>query len=734
MTDTTNARTGKNYAILRVERISTLSEMRRIEQHNTREKMSENVEPGGPPPRELLADAHVDTVVGARERMAELQLDLGQVKGAIGVEVFLGTSKGWSDTATEQMKQDWIDANLKWLGEKFGRALLSAKLHEDERTPHIHAVALAAVSKVDGVRGPKPKTEEGWERRRQEQAARTARWRWNYRDLFGQDNEHMSREQDRYHAAVAHLGLARGERRREVTDVNLDNGVVVPAAQLSRGKRADGSDRPRRNITTQQYQAAARDDRARAAEQLREADNARDAAAAITREAEEQREAAAEAMRRADEDRRAAAAELAETARLRTEQEADIARQQREVGDLRAAAAAERDAAERHRIDLDAARVAMIALRDRAATDAIAVAGKRAEADATAEQARLDAQASAAAIGAERAAIIEQRRQIEEDRRHDEALLALLVRAADDDAGLNLRLAGDSFAIGPNGLNDEDRATKAKGWSKPLMAMARSLATALDRIRTIARQLHARDRAVEMRAADAAAREATLAQNRAAHDLRVAEHQRAAVDLDRRQQEVGAQAAVVTARDAQLAEDRAAHDDRVVGHRRAIADLDRREAALAADERRVAEAATAAETQRMAAVAAQASADTILRDHRRWIDVIDTLEAQPEWVEVGPGGALVLDRNAAAAAPSLAEAFETAPPAWVVSLSVQRLDLADALQRADDRERGAAYAAERLEAMIAAAGPVLAPAQQAVATQAGQTIRRYWPRPDGVER
>ena len=179
MPDTTPAQPGKNYAIMRVERIGTLSEMRRIEQHNTREKLSENIEPGGPAPRELLPDAHGDTVVGARERMTELQLDLGKVAGAVGVEMILTTSASWWDTATGQMKQDWVADNVTYLRDKFGRALLSAKLHEDEKTPHIHAVALAAVSKVDGVRGPKPKTEEAKERRREEQAKRTARWRWN---------------------------------------------------------------------------------------------------------------------------------------------------------------------------------------------------------------------------------------------------------------------------------------------------------------------------------------------------------------------------------------------------------------------------------------------------------------------------------------------------------------------------------------------------------------------------
>lgn len=54
MPNTIETLASKNYAIMRVERIRELGEMRRIDQHNTREKLSENVEPDGPEPRELI--------------------------------------------------------------------------------------------------------------------------------------------------------------------------------------------------------------------------------------------------------------------------------------------------------------------------------------------------------------------------------------------------------------------------------------------------------------------------------------------------------------------------------------------------------------------------------------------------------------------------------------------------------------------------------------------------------
>lgn len=401
----------------------------------------------------------------------------------------------------------------------------------------------------------------------------------------------------------------------------------------------------------------------------------------MTRRAEREHERALEAAYQASEDRRAAAAERAEVTKLRLEQDAAIARQQRELADLRAAAVADRDAAERHRYDLDDARMVMIASRDRAVADA-SVADRKVR----------DAQVAEAAAVAEREKIAATRRDIDERRRIEVAQLALLARASDDQAGLDLRLVGDSFAIGPNGLTEEDRSAKAQGWSRPLMAMARSLAQALERIRALARDLTVRERAAELTAADLAAR------------------------------------------GAQLVRDQATHDARVAAHQRAIADLDQRRTALNADEARVVASAAAAVAAREAATVTQTSADAVLRDHRRWAEVVDVLEAQPRWVEVGANGTLVLDRYAAAASPALAKAFERRPPKWVVSLAVQRLDLADALQRADERERSATYAAERLTNILAMAGPVLTPTQQPVADDAKRLLRQFGQQRDDLSR
>jgi hypothetical protein len=680
MSHSTEALSGKNYAIMRVERIGTLAEMRRIEQHNTREKLSENVEPDGPPPRELLPDAHADTVIGARERMVELQLDLGKVAGAVGVEMFLGTSPAWWYTASEQMKQGWIDANVSYLRDKFGRALLSAKLHEDEKTPHIHAVALAAVSKVDGVRGPKPKTDEGWARRRAEEAKRKSRWRWCYRDLFGQDFEQLSLEQDRYHTAVEHLGLARGERKREVTDVVMDNGRVVPAAKVSRGKRRDGSDRPRRRITTKQYQAETRNDRALAAEELRQATQDREAASAIRAAADADRRVAAEARKdaelstqQAETERLAAAAIRADAERERLIQQAVISRERSELANLIAAAEEDRAAATRLRQDIEIAQTSAKQASEAAAADA-----------AEAERARHEAETVRRAAHAERDAAASARREADERHALRTAQLELLARAADDENGLQLSPRNSSFTLRKSHLSDADRIVYERPWSSSLIAVARALAFALERLRSLALRLAKREQVVDEREAAAEARERQIMQDRSDFET-----------------------------------ERAAHSA-------AIADLELRRRAANEVEARAAERLALAESRVAAADRRHHDADARLARHDRWVRAMDALEANPAWLEIDAKGGLRLHPvTARVSPPELVATLQEPAPRWAVALAAKRLDVAEARGRADECERQAAYATDRLEEMIASVGSVLTSEQKAVVTEAKRIVQQF---------
>lgn len=378
------------------------------------------------------------------------------------------------------------------------------------------------------------------------------------------------------------------------------------------------------------------DEREREAQQAVAAANADRAAQAIARSDMER------ALQRADEDRRAAADARAE--------------------------------AERRQVDLNAALEAVSAAERRAAATA-----------ASADQRHRDAETVYATAIAERKATSDARLVFEERRKLHTAQLALLARAADDDNGLALHLGSDTFILREQRMTEQERAVNAKPWSPPMVAIARALATGLDRVRDLARRLGLREKAIADREAAAKEREAELARERMVQDVRRAENEAAAMLLD---------------------------------HQRA---------ALEIDEARTATAVKFAAEQLEAASAQQAAANAALAENVRWMRVMDALEADPEAIEIAEGGLLRLDRHLATASPELARAFESKPPVWVVSLAVQRLDLVQSITRAGEREKEAGYAAERLNSLLHQAGSILTPEQQVVSEKATRLIRAFVP-------
>lgn len=360
---------------------------------------------------------------------------------------------------------------------------------------------------------------------------------------------------------------------------------------------------------------------------------------------------------------------------------AEMERALRQAEDDRRAAAVARGEAERSRIEHDVAREAAIAAEHRAKCDA-----------ASAEQTRRDAETAYARAIAERDAVSAARVDVDERRKLHAAQLALLARAADDDNGLALSLSGETFTMRQHRMTEPERVANAKPWSPPIVAIARALAVALDRVRDLARRLGLREKAI----AD--------------------------------------QEAAVQKREAEVARERAIQDARRVEHEAAVTLLELQRTALEADEARVAKAAALAAERLVAVTARQTEADAALADNVRWTRVMDALESNPEAIEFAEGGVIRLDRNIASASPELARAFDAKPPAWVVSLAIQRLDLADALAKASEREKEASYAAERLQALIPEAGSILTPAQQAMSEKATRLIHALAPNRDDIGR
>jgi hypothetical protein len=89
----------------------------------------------------------------------------------------------------ENRVKEWVEACKKWLLQDYGtQRILKATVHLDEATPHIHVVYV-------------PFDEKG---------------KLNARGFIGAGRWNMSLLQDRYHAAIAHLGdagIERGKKR-----------------------------------------------------------------------------------------------------------------------------------------------------------------------------------------------------------------------------------------------------------------------------------------------------------------------------------------------------------------------------------------------------------------------------------------------------------------------------------------------------------------------------------------
>lgn len=122
--------------------------------------------------------------------------------------VLSGTHEDMMKIQDEGRLDEWCDDNLQWLQRRFGKEnTVSAVLHMDEHTPHIHATVVPIVT------GERRKT-----KRKQIEGKRTYRKKSNGVRLCADDvltREKLVAYHDSYAAAMAKYGLQRGVRGSE---------------------------------------------------------------------------------------------------------------------------------------------------------------------------------------------------------------------------------------------------------------------------------------------------------------------------------------------------------------------------------------------------------------------------------------------------------------------------------------------------------------------------------------
>ena len=122
--------------------------------------------------------------------------------------VLSGTHEDMIKVQNEGRLAEWCDDNLQWLHRTFGREnTVSAVLHMDEHTPHIHATVVPIVT------GERRKA-----KRKQMEGRRTYRKKANAVRLCADDlltRERLVAYHDSYAAVMAKYGLQRGIRGSE---------------------------------------------------------------------------------------------------------------------------------------------------------------------------------------------------------------------------------------------------------------------------------------------------------------------------------------------------------------------------------------------------------------------------------------------------------------------------------------------------------------------------------------
>ncbi len=179
------------YAIMRTEKHHTMGEIAALGKHNERTRDTPNADPERLGENVRLVGSG-DWVADAQARLAEATNPHFRPDAIRGVEVFMGVSPEFKNTATEADWRAWVERSMGWLTDTFRdpRNIVAAVWHRDELTPHIQALVVPL---------------------REDNA------RLSYEHYLGGSKYRLSELQTSYAEAVRDLGLERGVQGSQAT-------------------------------------------------------------------------------------------------------------------------------------------------------------------------------------------------------------------------------------------------------------------------------------------------------------------------------------------------------------------------------------------------------------------------------------------------------------------------------------------------------------------------------------
>ena len=135
------------YSIIRIAKLTSQAHAHNATTHNYRQHEVSNADPQAQHPnREYLNHEKTDYWTLAEARIAEVVTRKVRADQVRAVEVIMtGSPEGFirdqDGRAADYSKSKWAGDNLRFLQEKYGKEnVVSFTLHQDEKTPHVHAV------------------------------------------------------------------------------------------------------------------------------------------------------------------------------------------------------------------------------------------------------------------------------------------------------------------------------------------------------------------------------------------------------------------------------------------------------------------------------------------------------------------------------------------------------------------------------------------------------------------
>lgn len=270
-------------------------------------------------------------------------------------------------------------------------------------------------------------------------------------------------------------------------------------------------------------------------------------------------------------------------------------------------------------------------------------------------------------------------RDIAAQRNLEQKQFALLDRASDDRNGLQLRLKDDFFAMNDEKMSRDEKVAYESKWPQALVAIARKLASVLERLREMTRTL-------------------LLKEKQADEKIKLAE-----------QRELNAES---RARDQLLGQGQAIDDDR---KKLKIAENDlqqmtdqvqRRESALKVTE----------------------------DENRRWAFIARLVTNQPQIFRLATGEPVSLtEAGAKQVEPFVREFLKRDLPDWIRKLAEAQIQLRENETYALRRDAEVNRAVRKLSEIIEKAGSELTPSQREVHDEARRAIKQFGAQPGGME-